>query len=135
MPEITVISDEVRAVDAATTGDRVLLDPDRLPDALGWTLKPEGLCRGDHCVPVGDAGALTVDGRLDLAAVAGALSRPAVVDAEAGLAAVALPSEERHRALDGLRAPGFSLDDLDGGTHRLEEWRGRKKLLVAFASW
>ena len=29
----------------------------------------------------------------------------------------------------------FTLPDLDGGEHSLEEWRGKKKLLVAFATW
>jgi hypothetical protein len=86
-------------------------------------------------VPVRDSATLHVDGLVDVAAVAGALGRVAVVDAEAGLAAMALPSEQRHQALDGLRAPDFSLADLDGAVHGLDEWKGRKKLLVAFSSW
>ena len=101
----------------------------------GWTLKPEGLCRDDRCVPVGDRTALLVDGRVDLAAVAGVLGRLAVVDAEAGLAAMALSSEQRHQAIDGLQAPPFALADLEGSTHHLDEWRGQKKLIVAFSSW
>jgi hypothetical protein len=72
---------------------------------------------------------------VDLAAVAAALGRAAVVDALAGIAAVAMDAEGRRQALDSLRPPAFVLDDLDGHPRRLEEWRGRKKLLVAFASW
>jgi hypothetical protein len=63
------------------------------------------------------------------------LGRPVVVDAAGGMAAVALPAEQRRQALDSLQAAPFSLPDLDGVTHSLSEWRGRKKLLVAFASW
>jgi hypothetical protein len=132
---VTIISDEVRTVDALETDGRLLIEPARLPDALGWELKPEGLCRGGVCVPVADVAALTVDGRLDLAAVAAALGCPSVVDSRAGVAAVALPAEQRRQALDGLTAPEFTLSDLDGEAHSLSEWRGRKKLLVAFASW
>jgi hypothetical protein len=135
VPPITIIADESRTVDGVAEGDRLLIDPDRLPDALGWELKPEGLCREDACVPVRDSSELFVDGRLDIAAVAGALGRPAAVDAGAGLVAVALPAEQRRQALDSLQAPPFTLPDLDGAAHGLEEWRGTKKLLVAFASW
>jgi hypothetical protein len=133
--QVTVITDEVHAVEATTEAGRVLVEPARLVDALGWTLKPEGLCRGDTCVPVRDLAELQVDGRLDLAAVIAALGRLAVVDAEAGLVAMALSSDQRRQAIDGLQAPEWTLADLDGSSHSLDEWRGRKKLLVAFSTW
>src|ERR1700737_3722787 len=99
MARVTIITDDTRTVEATIDGDRILVEPATLPPALGWTLKPEGLCRDDTCVPVRDRSALFVDGRLDLAAVAGALGRPAVVDAPAGLAAIGLDAEPRRRAL------------------------------------
>ena len=40
--------------------------PDDLRVAIGWELKPEGLCRDDVCVPVRDRDALLVDGMVDL---------------------------------------------------------------------
>jgi hypothetical protein len=135
MPTATIISDEPRQVASAVDGDRLLIEADDLPAALGWELKPEGLCQDGVCVPVRDAAALRVGERLDVAAVAAALGRPAVVDAAAGVAAVALAGELRRQALNGLQAPAFTLPDLDGTPHHLEEWRGKKKLLVAFASW
>jgi hypothetical protein len=135
MPTVTIISDAVRTVEARADDGRLLVAPARLGDALGWDLKPEGLCRDDTCVPVRDSAGLFVDGDLDVGAVSTALGRLAVVDAEAGIAAVALDAEGRRQALDGLHAPPFVLDDLDGQPHGLEEWHGRKKLLVAFASW
>jgi hypothetical protein len=135
MAQVTVIADETRTIDAAISNGSVLVRPDRLDEALGWQLKPEGLCLDDVCVPVRDPAALHVGDDLDLAAVASALGRPAVVDADAGMVAVALPAETRRQALDSLEAPPFTLDDLDGTAHELREWRGKKKLLVAFASW
>ena len=107
----------------------------QLPDALGWELKPEGLCRDDVCVPVRDRDALVRDDDLDLAAVADALDRPVVVDEEHRVVVLGVPVATRRSAVEGFRAPSFELPDLDGRMHRLEEWRGRKKLLVAFASW
>jgi hypothetical protein len=102
---------------------------------VGWELKPEGLCRDDACVPVRDRDALFADGFLDIAAVARVLRRSVVVDAAAAVVAIALSGEQRRRALDESRAPAFTLDDLDGKPHSLEEFRGRKKLLIAFSSW
>jgi hypothetical protein len=133
--QATIVTDEICTVDAVADGDRVLIDPAVLPDALGWEWRAEGLCRGNVCVPVRDRERLLVDARLDIAAVAGALGRLAVVDANAGIAAIALPGEARREALHEHHAPAFTLSDLDGVEHQLEEWRGTKKLLVAFASW
>lgn len=133
--QATIVTEETRTIAAIADGDRLLIDPEALPDALGWEWKPEGLCRDNVCVPVRDRAALMAGEQLDIGAVAGALGRLAVVDARAGIAAVALPAEIRRSALHDHRAPQFTLPDLDGVEHDLEEWRGTKKLLVAFASW
>jgi hypothetical protein len=135
MAEVTIISDTARTVEAEALDGRLLLAPDQLEAGLGWELRAEGLCRGDVCVPLADPAALLVDGKLDVAATAAALGRPAVVDGEAGIAAVALDAEARRGALDLLQGPSFTLDDLEGVPHRLDEWRGVKKLLVAFSTW
>ena len=132
---VTVIAEATNTVEAEIAGDRVLVDPEHVRAALGWTLKPEGLCRDDVCVPVRDRAALFDGDRLDLAAVASTLGRPSVVDADAGIAAVALGGEGRRDALQILVAPDFELADLDGTLHRLSEWRGQKRLLHAFSSW
>jgi hypothetical protein len=135
MTPVTIITEDTATVDAQVDGGRVLVTPESLPEALGWTLKPEGLCRDDVCVPVPDRDALFAGDRLDVDAVAGALGRPAVIDADAGLVAVALDAERRREALRMLTAPDFELPDLDGTPHRLSEWHGTKRLLHAFSSW
>ncbi|HEY3671912.1 MAG TPA: TlpA disulfide reductase family protein [Acidimicrobiia bacterium] len=135
MDTVTIVSDETTAIAADVVDGRVLVDANALPDALGWTLKPEGLCRDDTCVPVRDGDALFVGGRLDLVAVADALGRLTVVDADAGIVAVAIDQEQRRAALDGLTAPDVTLRDLDGEEHSLSDWGGRKRLLHAFSSW
>jgi peroxiredoxin len=135
MSDLTLIDEDVHRVTGTVDDGRLLVDPASLQAALGWELKPEGLCRGDLCVPVAHPDTLRVDGRLDLAAVATALGRPLVIDADAAMAAMGLSSGDRRRALEGLEAPDFRLPDLDGRTHGLDEWAGKKKLLVTFASW
>lgn len=136
MSQVTFVDEAVRTVEAVVDGKgRVLVEPARLTEAMGWTLKPEGLCRGEVCVPLRDRGAIEVGDRIDVAAVAGVLRQPIAVDAEAGYVAVALPAEARRQALDALHAPPFTLPDLDGRPRSLDEWAGSKRLLVAFASW
>jgi hypothetical protein len=131
----TIVTDEPVTVDATVDGHRLLVEPVALHAAIGWEWKPEGLCRGGVCVPVRDRQRLLVGERLDLAAVAGALGRLAVIDAPAGIAAIALPAETRRDALRARQAPDFRLRDLEGAEHDFAEWRGTKRLLVAFASW
>ena len=135
MPVATIITEEARTVDAGVDGDRLVVAPDALPAAVGWELKPEGLCRDAVCVPVRDPAGLRAGDGLDVAAVAAALGRPVVVDAAASMAAIGMPRELRTQALAGLQAPPFTLPDLDGVPHRLGEWSGQKRLLVAFATW
>jgi hypothetical protein len=84
---------------------------------------------------VRDRQKLTVGDRLDVGAVADALGRLSVIDAGAGIAVLALPKEGRRAALDEQLAPAFTLPDLDGVEHSLDEWRTSKKLLLAFATW
>jgi peroxiredoxin len=135
--QITIIGEDVRLVEAVpdVRGETFLIEADHLPEAMGWELKPSGLCRQGTCVPIDDVATVMNGDRLDVVAVAGALGRPALADVAAGLVAVALPAELRRQALVDLRAPAFQLPDVDGKLHPLDEWLGLKKLLVAFSSW
>ena len=100
-----------------------------LQRVTGWALKPEGLCRDERCVPIRSASADAID----LAAVASALGMPLVVEPEAGL--WALGPEAGGVALAAATLPDIELPDLDGRPFPLSALRGRKALLVAWASW
>jgi hypothetical protein len=126
---------EPRAVPAAIDGSRVLLTGDGVRDALGWEARLEGLCRDAMCVPM-PGGAPTFDpNAIDLGALAGALGRPLALDASERAACLGVRAEERAQALASLEAPDFTLPDLDGCRHSLSDHRGKKVLLVAYASW
>ena len=137
MTTFTIIDEQPTTVDAVVdpTGGTILLEPAQFTDALGWHLGDGGLCRGDVCVPAAAADLLDAEGRVDLAAAATVLGRPMVIDAAAGICALARPAEARRRVLRDLVAPELELPDLDGDAHRLDEWQGSKRLLVTFASW
>jgi peroxiredoxin len=135
MSDVTIIMEEISVIPGSTEGGRVLIDRALLEEATGWVRKPEGLCRGDVCVPVRDAAALEVGEQIDLAGFASALGRRSVVDVEAGMVAISLDAADRSGALQGLRAPDFTLPTLDGVPVSLNDFEGTKRVLVAFSSW
>jgi hypothetical protein len=126
---------EARQVRARVSDGAVRLAPEALEAALGWRLEAQGLCRGDVCVPLADRAALAGADGIDLAALAEALHRPLALDLEEGAAALGTDADERRRSLQSLEAPDFELPDLDGRLHRLSDHRGKKVLLIAYASW
>lgn len=127
--------------DAMATNDIVMLeggpliDAADLEDALGWTLKPEGLCQDDTCVIVNDRAALFAGDRLDVMAVASLLDRPAAADVDSGLVAIGAPRAQRRAAVNDMKAPDFVLPDIDGLPMNFSDHRSKKRLLVAFSSW
>ena len=136
MPPFTLLDeDRAHTVAAQVHGARVRVSPEAVHQALGWELKPEGLCREAVCIPVRDRDALVADGALDLEALADALGRPLALDTDAGAAALGTAPADRAASLASGEAPEFSLPDLDGRLHSLSEHRGKKVLLIAYASW
>jgi hypothetical protein len=127
--------DRVARVAADVDGASIRIAPAALREATGWELKPEGLCKDEACVPVRDRAALADARGVDLAAFARALDRPIAIDAAERAAAIGTSSAERSARLATLRAPNFSLPDLSGRRHTLSEHRGKKVLLIAYASW
>jgi hypothetical protein len=131
------IIDDGRPTDvlARVRGDQVRLAPQALEQALGWTLKPEGLCRANVCVPLRDRASVEAAEGVDLVGVASALGRPLAVDGQARAAYLGVSAHERGQRLESLEAPDFTLPDLEGRPHSLREQRGKKVLLIAYASW
>jgi hypothetical protein len=131
----TVIDDGVaHDVDASVVDGDVVLSSSAIL-ALGWELHPEGLCREGLCVPVPADARLEVDGGIELGALARVLDRPLAIDLDEHAAYLGVSAGERQRSLRSLVAPDFTLPDLSGRPHRLSDHRGKKVLLVAYASW
>jgi hypothetical protein len=125
---------ETRAEAEAPAG-MPMLSPATLRTAFGFELKPEGLCKGEICVPVRDRSALVRPGGIDLGTFAQRLGRPLAVDAEERFAVLGASPAERAERLASLEAPDFTLPDLTGKLHSLQAQRGKKVLLIAYASW
>jgi AhpC/TSA family len=129
--------DETRpvAIDATADGGGVRVTAAAVREALGWELKPQGLCRGEQCIPIPTSAPLVRNDRVDLATLAALLGRPLALDAREGAACLGVAAADRAQRLASLDAPDFTLPDLDGRPHSLSGFRGKKVLLVAWASW
>ena len=126
---------KVCTVAATISGDNLYVAPAALRAALGWELKPEGLCKDDRCVPLRGEAGLVSDAGVDLAGLARVLGRALALDLDERVAYLGASAAERATQLASLTAPDFTLPDLDGKMHSLSDYRGNKILLVAYASW
>ena len=99
----------------------------------GWTLKPEGMCRDERCVPL--PAAAVKGGEVDVEAFWQRLGGPVIASQEGDVWALGAPADERNAALEGLQAPDFTLPDVDGKPRTLSELRGKKVFLATWASW
>jgi len=100
----------------------------------GWTLEPEGACRGDVCIPLRDD-VFVGDGlQVDVAAVARLMQLPLVTDDEHGVSALG-PWAGTGHALVSAEAPELVLPELDGSEFRLSSLRGQKVLILSWAPY
>lgn len=99
----------------------------------GWTLKPEGMCRAEACVPLPPSATRATE--IDVEAFWKKLGAPAIASEAGDVWALGAPAHERNAALEGLQAPDFTLPDVDGAPRSLSQLRGKKVFLATWASW
>lgn len=124
-------------LDGELRGGELWLKADDTAKALGWTLKPEGFCKEDICMPIAadKRASIEVDGSVNVSALWAHMEKPALSAADGDVWLFGEDAETRGNALLGGEAPDFELPDFDGKTHRLRDYRGQKVFLVSWASW
>lgn len=135
----TILSEQsvITVASARADAENLWLPAIEAERATGWTLKPEGFCKGDVCVPVPPLRAREfVDaGDINVAALWQHMGLTIAHDASGETWALGSSATARSAQLQTLDAPDFSLPDLAGALHSLEAQRGKKVLLVSWASW
>jgi len=109
--------------------DSLTVDPGEFAARTGWHAKPEGLCKGDRCVPMPSS----MGGALDVEAIAERLGMPLLHDEITGV--WVLGPEGGGRALTTAVAPDLRLPDVHGDMFSLSSLRGRKVLIASWASY
>ena len=137
MVTILTESGEHAIAGAEASGEALWCPAPDAEAATGWEVKPEGLCQGPMCVPLpaGREREFVRDGRVNLAALWRHLGQPVLRSDRGAVWVLAHAASERAAALASLEAPDFALPDGAGRVHRLSDYRGKKVLLVTWASW
>ena len=139
----TVIYDEVASeVTALIVGSSDLwITTSDLTRATRFVIKPQGVCRDELCFPlpksrtaefVSTKGATTW---FNLSNFARLIKQSFVTDQKNNVWYFGVRAEEQNGYLASLEAPNFTLPDLNGKPHSLADFRGKKVLLVTWASW
>ena len=111
-----------------------------LKRATRFEVKPQGVCRDELCFPLPKARQQefvhkdAVGSWFNMTAFAALVHQPVAHDEAMATWYFGLRSDQRQQ-LSSLQAPDFTLPDLNGKPHRLSNFRGKKILLVTWASW
>jgi hypothetical protein len=112
-----------------------------LTRATRFVIKPQGVCRDELCFPlpknrkadfVLKKGAKTW---FNLSEFAKLINQPVITDQKNGVWYFGARAAEQNGGLASFAAPNFTLPDLSGKLHSLSDFRGKKVLLVTWASW
>lgn len=112
-----------------------------LTRATKFVVKPQGVCRDELCFPIpktrksqfiSKRGAASW---FNLSEFARLLKQPVATDEKNGVWYFGARPDDRNSYLQSLEAPNFTLPDMNGRMHSLSDFRGKKVLLVTWASW
>ena len=112
-----------------------------LSRATRFVIKPQGVCRDELCFPLPKTRIAEFVSKKDattwfnLTEFARLIKQSFVVDQKNGVWYFGAREAEQNSYLSSLEAPNFTLPDLNGKLHSLADFRGRKVLLVTWASW
>jgi hypothetical protein len=136
-----VYADKTTEIAAAQEeGEQLWITVFDLTRATGFELKPQGVCRGELCFPIPrsrEPEFLRKKGQttwFNLMAFAELVHQPVAHDQALSTWYFALRSDQR-QVLYSLEAPDFTLPDMRGQWHALSDFRGKKVLLLTWASW
>ena len=138
----TIIYDDAATDLAAAREDagQLWITTADLKRATRFEVKPQGVCRDELCFPLPKAkreAFIHKDADLtwfSMTAFADLVHQPVAHDDALATWYFGLRSDQRQQ-LSSLQAPDFTLTDLHGKLHRLSDFRGKKILLVTWASW
>jgi len=104
-----------------------------LPRVNGFEVKPQGACRADVCIPIPKT--MLHGDWFDLTAFAKKAGEAVVADADARVWSFGEIQALRGSFLESRVAPDVTIPDRRGRSVKLSDFRGKKVLLVTWASW
>jgi hypothetical protein len=118
---------------ATADGDALWIQTADLPGINGFELKPQGACREEICIPIPRP--MMNGSRFNLSAFAQRVGQRVVADPAMRVWSFGEIPVVRGAFLESRQAPEFSVPDRKGRLVRLSQFRGKKVLVVTWASW
>jgi len=136
-PGATVLYDG-RAIALARTipdpaGNALWIETSDLPRINDFELKPQGACRADVCIPIPRG--MTRGTAFNLSAFAQRVGQRVVADTPSRVWSFGEIPVVRGAYLESRMAPEIAIPDRKGRSVKLSQFRGKKVLLVTWASW
>lgn len=142
----TVVFDQVattvtQAPSSLVNSDDLWITLADLKRSTGFVVKPQGVCRGELCFPLPKArrsAFLSKQGRdtwFNLSEFARLVKQPSAMDKANAVWFFGPRPAEQNGYLASMIAPDFTLADMNGARHSLSDFRGKKVLLITWASW
>jgi hypothetical protein len=104
-----------------------------LPRVNGFEVKPEGACRADLCIPIPKT--MVRGDEFSLTGFAKKVGEVVVSDADARVWSFGEIQTLRGNFMNGRVAPDVTIPDRHGRPVALSSFRGKKVLLITWASW
>ena len=132
---------ELRARSPFTQSKDLWVTLEELTRATGFVVKPQGVCRKELCFPLpkqrkadflGQRGKVTW---FNLSEFARLVKQPVAQDEKLATWCFGPRANGQNGYLETLEAPNFTLPDKNGKLHSLSDFRGKKVLLITWASW
>jgi hypothetical protein len=141
--ETTVIYDGAasKLSDAVSETENLWVTLPDLTRATRFVLKPQGACLDEFCVPIPKsrkAAFLKTEGGgklFNLTELARTMKQPALHDETNAIWLFGSRPQSLSAVVDTLEAPDFTLPDWKGTPRSLHDFRGKRVLLVTWASW
>lgn len=138
----TIIYDDLstNVTNADQSSGQLWITTTDLQRATRFELKPQGVCQNELCFPIPKSREQEFvrnakdNTWFNLLAFAQLVRQPVAHDEALSTWYFGLRADQR-QGLSSLEAPNFTLPDMNGNSHSLSDFRGKKVLLLTWASW
>lgn len=138
---ITVIANNKSTqVNMCNLNNELWIHKDDVKKSTGFELKPSGACyeKLDICIPLFEDGYKHTDEKgewLNMSKLANTLDMACVSNSDKSVWSLGIIPQERANLLETRMAPDFEIEDINGEIIRLSDFRGKKVLIVTWATW
>ena len=138
---VTVLFNEatVEIEKALVDGEQLWVTADDVSQINGFDPKPEGFCAADVCIPIPKSAEWRIQhyGReyFNVSRFAAKVDQAVAADAAQGTWSFGMVPVSGSSPLPSGVAPDFELPDREGNLVKLSDFRGKKVLILTWASW